>query len=107
MINDATLGGYLTVHARSPAFEGADGQAYSVAVYVEENPDEQGRYGGALLFIRWSPSGEQPTGHVETDYLAFGHTPAESEERLRALSLHEVKEELDRAIHRTRELPSW
>lgn len=107
MNDDSTLGGYFRIHERPPAFEGADGQAYSVALYVEDAPDAEGRFGGALLFIRWSPAGDQPVGHLETGHIVVGQNPAEADERLRALTLHQVKEQLDLVIKRSAELPSW
>jgi len=85
-------------HDRAAAFGGNDGQPYSVAIWVDEEPDERGRYGAALVFVRWSPAGDQPVGHVETDYLAWGSSPDEAEERVRALSLFDVKAALDEAI---------
>lgn len=85
-------------HERAAAFGGSDGQAYSVGIYVEEEPDNRGRYGAALLFVRWSPGGDRPVGHVETPALAWGRTPEEAEERLKALSLYDVKAALDEAI---------
>jgi hypothetical protein len=106
-MDDATFGGYLEVHDRPPAFEGADGAAYSADVYVDDEPDTRGRYGGAILFVRWSPDGTRPTGHVETPYLGFGATPGEASAVVRALSLHEVKDHLDRAIRARREDPTW
>jgi hypothetical protein len=87
-------------HERAAAFSGSDGQAYSVAIYVEDEPDLRGMYGAALLFVRWSQSGDRPMGHVETDILAWGRTPAEAESRLEALSLYDVKAALDEAIVR-------
>ena len=107
MSDDSTLGGYFQVHERPPAFEGVDGAAYSVAVYVDEAPGPGGRFGGALLFIRWSPAGDQPAGHLETDYLAFGPTPAAAEDQVRSLTLHQVKDHLDRLIARAKGLPAW
>lgn len=107
MSEDSTLGGYLRVHERPPAFEGTDGAAYSVALYVDDAPGPDGRFGAALLFVLWSPAGDQPAGHLETDYLAFGRTPAEAEEQLRCLTLHEVKAHLDRVIARRKGLPAW
>ncbi len=98
MNDDATLGGYLAVHDRPPAFEGTDGEAYSVAEYVDDDPDETGRFGAALLFVRWSTAGDQPVGHLETEYLAFGANPADAVTSIRALSLHEIKAHLDRLI---------
>jgi hypothetical protein len=97
-VSEVTLGGYMARHERAAAFGGSDGQAYSVGIYVDEEPDARGRYGAALLFVRWSPGGDRPVGHVETPALAWGGTPAEAEERLKALSLYDVKAALDDAI---------
>lgn len=97
-MSELTLGGYMAKHERAAAFGGSDGHAYSVALYVEEEPDLRGMHGAALLFVRWSPGGERPVGHVETEFLAWGRTVAEAEERLRALSLFDVKAALDEAI---------
>lgn len=99
-MNELTLGGYMAVHDRAAAFGGSDGQAYSVAIYVEEEPDARGLYAAALLFVRWSPSGDRPVGHVETGPLAWGRTEAEAADRLGALSLYDVKAALDEAIAR-------
>ena len=95
MDDDSTLGGYFRIHERPPAFEGSDGQPYSVALYVDDAPDAEGRFGGALLFIRWSPAGDQPVGHLETESIAGGRTAAEADELLRSMTLHQVKEQLD------------
>jgi hypothetical protein len=95
---DDTLGGYLRVHQRAPAFGGSDGLAYSVATFVDESPDADGRYGAALLFLRWSTGADRPSGHLETDYLAFGATPDDALVPLLALTLQQVKEHLDRCV---------
>ena len=95
---EITLGGYLTRHERAPAFGGSDGQAYSVAIWTDEEPDERGRYGAALLFVRWSPAGDRPMGTVETPPLAWGRSPEEADQRVRVLSLFDVKAALDAAI---------
>ncbi len=97
-MSEFTLGGYMAQHGRAAAFTGSDGQPYSVAIYVEDEPDEQGRYGAALLFVRWSPSGDRPVGHVETPVLTWGRTAAEANDRLEAWSLYDVKEALDQAL---------
>jgi hypothetical protein len=97
-VTEATLGGYMALHGRAAAFGGSDGHAYSVGLYVDDDPDERGRYGAALLFVRWDEAGAAPVGHVETDFLAWGRTPAEAEERLKVLSLFDVKAALDGAI---------
>jgi hypothetical protein len=99
-VSELTLGGYMAKHDRAAAFGGRDGQAYSVAVYVDEEPDLRGLYGAALLFVRWSPTGDRPVGHVETEALAWGRSAAEAAERLKALSLYDVKAALDEAIAR-------
>ena len=97
-MSEVTLGGYMAKHERAAAFGGSDGNAYSVALYVDDEPDGRGMYGGALLFVRWSPAGERPVGHVESEILAWGRSVEEAEERLRALSLFDVKAALDEAI---------
>lgn len=104
-MSEFTLGGYMQKHERAAAFSGSDGHAYSVAIYVEDEPDVRGLYGAALLFVRWSAGGDRPSGHVETETLAWGHTPAEAESRLAVLSLYDVKAALDEAISRAP--PSW
>jgi hypothetical protein len=93
-----TLAGYVAKHERAPAFTGVDGCAYSCAIYLADEPDEAGRFGAALLFVRWDEAGAKPAGHVETDYLAWGSTPAEAEQRIGLLSLYDVKAALDQAI---------
>ena len=97
-MDDATLGGYEQVHARPPAFGAADGFAYTVSVFADDEPDAHGRFGAALLFLRWAPGGDRPIGHVETDYLAWGATPAEATAAVAALTLRDVKAHLDRCL---------
>lgn len=98
MNDDATLGGYVQVHQRPPAFGGSDGEAYTVSTLVDDDPDPTGQFGAALLFIRWAQSGEKPVGHLETEYLAFAPTPDEAVAPLLALTLVQVKSHLDRCI---------
>jgi hypothetical protein len=97
---EITLGGYMAKHERAAAFTGSDGQPYSVGLWVDDAPDAQGRYGAALVFVRWSEAGDRPVGHVESDYVAWGRSALEAEERLKALSLYDVKAALDDAIAR-------
>ena len=99
-MSEFTLGGYMQKHDRAAAFGGSDGRAYSVAIYVEDVPDLRGLFSASLLFVRWSSGGERPEGHVETEPLAWGHTPEEATERVGALSLYDVKAALDEAIAR-------
>jgi hypothetical protein len=99
--DERTLGGYMAVHARPAAFEGADGRSYTVAIETDETGERTGPIGGYLLFVRWG--GEQPevTGHIETPFLAWGSTIEEVTQALGALSLHEVKRQLDLLITAT------
>ena len=98
-MDDTTLGGYQEVHGRPPAFGAADGQAYSVDTFADAaTGDGTGRYGAALLFVRWGESA--PVGHLETGYLAFGSTPDEALAPVLALTLEEVKAHLDECVAR-------
>lgn len=97
-MSEVTLGGYMAKHDRAAAFSGSDGQPYSVAINLDDSPDERGRYGASLLFVRWSQGGDRPVGHVETGILSYGTTPQEAEERVKGLSLYDVKAALDEAI---------
>ena len=87
-------------HDRASAFGGSDGHPYSVAIWVDEDPDERGRYSASLLFVRWSPAGDAPAGHLESGPLSWGRTPVEAEERIKTLSLYDVKAALDESIAR-------
>lgn len=107
MTDDSTLGGYFALHERPPAFEGRDGRAYSVAIYVDDAPAPDGRFGAALLFVRWSAGGDHPEGHLETDYLAFGATREEAEATVRELTLWDVKTQLDVVIGRRPAPDEW
>ena len=75
---EATLGGYMAQHGRAAAFGGSDGQAYSVGLYVDDEPDARGRFGAALLFVRWDAAGAAPAGHVETELPRLGPHPRRS-----------------------------
>jgi hypothetical protein len=99
-VTEVTLAGYMATHERAAAFGGSDGHAYSVGVFVEDEPDARGLYAASLLFVRWSSAGDRPIGHVESAVLARGRTPAEASERIGALSLFDVKAALDEAIAR-------
>ena len=94
---DDTLDGYVRVHGRPPSFEGADGRPYSVGVFSDDDPGVDGRYGAALLFIRWSPDNE-PDSHLETGYLAMAGDPAAAEAQLGRMALTEIKRTLDALI---------
>lgn len=97
-MSEITLGGYMAAHDRAAAFTGSDGRAYSVAIWVDEIPEPDGRFPAALLFIRWDAGGHEPDGHLETPWLVRGATPDEARTRLGAWSLYDVKAALDEAI---------
>lgn len=107
MSDDSTLGGYLKAHDRAPAFEGSDGFAYSAAVYVDDEADAGGRHGGAVLFVRWATEGDRPVGHLESPFVAFGATIEEAMAGVHALTLHDVKDLLERAIVADRGREPW
>jgi hypothetical protein len=100
-MTEVTLGGYMAKHDRAAAFAGNDGEPYSVGIFVEEEPDELGRFGASLLFVRWSRAGDRPVGHVESQVLVWGRSSEEAEDRIKAISLFDVKAALDEAIGRT------
>lgn len=95
--DDATLRGYEAVHGRPPGFEGSDGRSYSAGVFSEDDPGPDGRYGAALIFVRWSPA-NQADGHLETGFLAYDADATRAEEAVGGLTLEEVKRHLDRLI---------
>ncbi|HEY3935543.1 MAG TPA: hypothetical protein VGL65_13110 [Gemmatimonadales bacterium] len=97
-MNEFTLGGYMATHDRAAAFTGSDQLPYSVALWIDDEPDDRGRYGAALLFVRWTAAGDTPDGHLESGYLAWGSTVEDARERLGALSLYDVKAILDELI---------
>ena len=65
---------------------------------TDDDPDANGWYGAALLFVRWAEGGDRPDGHLETEYLAHGSTPEEALAPLLALTLHQVQQQLERCI---------
>ena len=97
--DESTLGGYAAVHARPPAFEGADGMSYSVEIVTDETGDRGAPWGAYLLFVRWRRIGASaPEGHLETGYLASGATEAEVVASLGRWPLLDVKRELDALV---------
>jgi hypothetical protein len=96
-----TLGGYIAVHDRPAAFEGADGFSYSVEILVDDTGDATAPYAAYLLFVRWARIGAQsPEGHLETDYLATARTEAEARALVSLWSLSTVKSTLDELVAR-------
>ena len=96
--SDSTLGGYLEVHERPPAFSGSDEQPYTVSVELESVDNLAAPYVGYLVFPRWAETGLGILGHVETPVLWEGRSKDEVQGRAHALPLTEVKRLLDEAI---------
>lgn len=97
---DMTLGGYVEIHNRPPAFEGRDLQPYTVDVDVEPSGDPARPYAAFLVFLRWAATGAGIMEHTESGDVAFGDTPEAARSRALELTLYEVKAELDAAIER-------
>ncbi len=97
-MKDATLGGYLREHGRPPAFEGCDGESYTVELFVEAQAGETGPWRAYLLFLSWREG--EPVGHVESDYLVEGATEKAAREEIERMTLQDVKDLLDGLISR-------
>ena len=95
---DLTLGGYLGLHSRPPAFEGPDGQPYTVDVDVEATSDPNRPFAAFFIFLRWAETGAGIMMHVESPDVAYGRSEEEARAAALELSLYEVKAELDAAI---------
>jgi len=106
VVPDNTLGGYLEKHSRPPAFQGSDGISYSVDTYITEG-DPDGKFCGALLFVRWSDDGTQPVGHLETRDLIASDKRVDVTRHLHALTLFEIKSLLERVISESKVRPEW
>lgn len=102
---DVTLGGYMEKHDRVPAFEGSDGQPYTVDIDTEcDEGDGAGDepWAAFLVFIRWAATGAGIMDHVESGDVARGRTEADARQAAMDLSLYEIRAELDAAIERRR-----
>lgn len=97
---DMTLGGYVELHNRPPAFGGRDEQPYTVDIDVEPTGDAERPYAAFLVFIRWAATGAGIMEHTESGDVAFGETPDAARAGALELTLYEVKSELDAAIER-------
>ena len=94
-----TIGGYIAVHDRPAAFEGADGFSYSVELLTDATGEAERPFGAYFLFVRWSRIGAQtPEGHLESEYLAFAGSEEEALRMLGAMRLDAVKTVLDALI---------
>lgn len=107
-VDDTTLGGYPAVHGRAPAFEGSDGEPYTVAIEVERQPEEAEPWAAYLVFVRWAQTGSAVMGHLETGDLARASSEAEARAALQALPLARAREILEETIARKRrEAEEW
>src|ERR671928_1911283 len=104
--DEKTIGGYMAVHARPAAFQGADGISYSVEIETDETGDPAQPYGAYLLFLRWSHREPRVSGHLETDFLARAPSEREARAHVGALPLDEVKRVLDTLIREREPKPS-
>jgi hypothetical protein len=97
--DESTLGGYMAVYGRSAAFEGMDGEPYTVGLETEAVEDG---FAGYLVFIRWAQTGTAIMGHMETDDLVHGRTEDEARSMLQSLPLVQARAVLDETIARKR-----
>lgn len=102
---DLTLGGYLEEHNRPPAFEGLDGEPYTVSPEVEQTPNLLAPYEGYLVFPRWAATGVGVIGHLETSTLHRGVSREAVAGELGRLPLWRVKELLDEAVRAAHSAP--
>jgi hypothetical protein len=99
---DMTLGGYIELHHRVPAFEGSDGMPYTVDVDVVAAESAPQPFAAFLMFIRWAATGAGIMDHVESGDVAYGDSEESARQAAYDLSLYEVRAELDAAIERRR-----
>ena len=93
-----TVGGYIAVHARPPAFEGKDGSSYSVEIMTDETGDPAQPWAGYFLFVRYGRGDPVASGHLETGYLRYGATEEAARTLIGAMPLNSVLGELDKLI---------
>jgi hypothetical protein len=101
---DSTLGGYIRVHTRPPAFEGEDGQPYTVSIELEKSANLRAPWGAYLVFPKWAETGLGVVGHVETPVLWEGKDEQEVIRLAGETPLARVKALLDEAIRAKQEL---
>jgi hypothetical protein len=104
-----TIGGYMAVHDRPAAFEGSDGASYSVEIVTDTTGDSARPFAAYLLFVRWREGDPVASGHLETDFIAYGKSEDEARSLVGALLLNEVKSRLDGLIKAKKAelLPWW
>jgi hypothetical protein len=73
-----------------------------VEILADAGADDD-RFGAYFLFVKWARLGTQaPEGHVESEYIAFGHDESEAVDRAGALELQRVWDLLEQAIRERR-----
>lgn len=97
---DTTLAGYFSVHTRPPAFEGCDGQPYTVSIETERSADLRAPVAGYLVFPRWAETGLGVIGHVESPLLWRGPNQQVVEASAGETPLVQVQQILNEAIVR-------
>ena len=103
-----TIGGYMAVHARPAAFEGSDRASYSVEIVTDTTSEKERPFGAYLLFVRWREGDPVASGHLETEFLAYGASEDEVRQTVGALRLNDVKAQLDKLIlAKKAELKPW
>jgi hypothetical protein len=94
-----TLGGYMAVHDRPAAFGGPDGFSYSAEILVDETGEAERPFGAYLLFVRWTRVGAtSPAGHLESAFVAYGHTADEAVRAAGALTLSDARQVLEQLV---------
>ena len=102
--DERTLGGYMAVHKRPAAFEGADGFSYSVDILTDTTGQPEAPWGAYLFFVRWSHGEPEVQGHLETGFMVTGFSEAAVRHHLGGMALSLVKATLDGLV-RTRSAP--
>jgi hypothetical protein len=96
--DESTLGGYIAVHARPPAFGAPDGNSYTVEMLTDATGDAAHPVGGYLLYVCWGATTPTIRGHVESGYLAVGESEGEVRAALGRIPLFDVKRTLDTLV---------
>ncbi|MEO2157905.1 MAG: hypothetical protein ABGX31_01060 [bacterium] len=95
---DTTLGSYIKIHQRPPAFEGSDGLPYTVSTEIETVTDLLRPYVAYLVFPQWASTGLGIIGHLQTRMLFRETTREQAELSISSLELSTVKTLLEEAI---------
>ncbi len=96
--DERTIAGYMAVHKRPAAFEGADGFSYSVDILTDTTGEPATPWGAYLIYLRWGQGEPQILGHLETVFIAKGSSEAVVRHQLGLMPLASVKATLDSLI---------